>query len=108
MTRHQRRKAAKARTLAAQRKAIVRDNLSQPVVREHIRGAQISTVYSGGQDRARGFGVVPMTHKVQRVISHKPYAASLGSGAYRKVIRREGDKLVTRTHSVQGCGWRVD
>ena len=90
MTRHERRKRARVMNAERQRKAIVRANLSAPVERVHLRGTQVSRVYIGEGGRARGIGVVPMTHKVSRVLSDKPYARSLGAAA-----------------TEQGCGWRV-
>jgi hypothetical protein len=90
MTRHERRKRARLMAGQRERKAIVAANLSTPQVRVYERGTQVSRVYIGEGGRARGIGVVPMTHKVQRVISAKPYARALGAAA-----------------SEQGCGWRV-
>ena len=90
MTRHERRKRARLMAEQRKRKAIVAANLSTPVERVHLRGTQVSRVYLGEGGRARGLGVTPMTHKVQRVISAKPYARALGAAA-----------------SEQGCGWRV-
>jgi hypothetical protein len=80
-TRHERRRKAKAIAEARARKSIVAANLAKPVERQFIRGRLVSGVYSGEQDRARGMGVTPMTHKVQRVLSSSPYAGALGSGA---------------------------
>lgn len=108
MTRHQRRKLAAARAVAASRKAVVRDNLSTPLERVRLRGTLVSPVYAGEGGRARGVGVSPMTHKVTRVLSDKPYAHALGSGATRKTVKRVNDKLITTVTSVRGCGWRVD
>jgi hypothetical protein len=90
MTRHERRKRARLMAVERKRKAIVVANLSAPVERQFIRGTQVSRVYLGEGGRARGIGVVPMTHKVQRIISPSPYSRSLGSAA-----------------TEQGCGWRV-
>lgn len=90
MTRHERRKRSRAMSAERERKAIVRANLSKPLERVYERGTQVSRVYIGEGGRARGLGVVPMTHKVSRVLSDKPYARSLGASA-----------------TEQGCGWRV-
>ena len=79
MTRHERRKRARVMNVERQRKAIVAANLSTPVERVHLRGTQVSRVYLGEGGRARGVGVTPMTHKVQRVLSDSPYARSLGA-----------------------------
>ena len=73
MTRHQRRKRAKALALVRERKAIVRRNLSTPSALETSKGL-VSGVYGNNMDRARGTGVVPMTRP---------------TNGYR-VIRREG------------------
>jgi hypothetical protein len=89
MTRHQRRKAAAAKAVAVTRREIVRRNLGTPSVRESTEQL-ISGVYGNNMDRARGRGVVPMTHKVTRVISASPYKAALGPRA-----------------SAEGCGWKV-
>jgi hypothetical protein len=79
MTRHERRKRARLMDAERKRKAIVRANLGTPVERVHLRGTQVSRVYLGEGGRARGLGVVPMTHKVQRVLSDSPYVRSLGA-----------------------------
>ena len=55
MTRHQRRKAAAAKAVAKANAAIVRANLSTPVVREHTEQL-ISQVYANRMDVARGRG----------------------------------------------------
>jgi hypothetical protein len=74
MTRHQRRKAAKARALAVSRAEIVRRNLSTPRVLSRSDGL-VSHIYGGAAlDRARGFGTVPMTRPASgyRVVGRKP------------------------------------
>lgn len=63
MTRHQRRKRARLMAEARERSAIVRNNLSAPADRFTPRGRLVSGVYVGEGGRARGMGVVPMTHK---------------------------------------------
>lgn len=74
MTRHQRRKAAKAQQAAK----IVQRNLSTPCVLDNSRGL-VSGIYSGQRlDRARGQGVTPMTHRVTRV-EGSPHAPLLFS-----------------------------
>lgn len=67
MTRHQRRKASALRKQAANRREIVRNNLSNPVVREHTESL-ISQVYANRMDRARGRGTTPIHYLVERII----------------------------------------
>jgi hypothetical protein len=58
MTRHQRRRAAKAKAQAKARRELVRSNLSTPAIRERTEGL-ISSVYANRMDRARGTGTTP-------------------------------------------------
>jgi len=74
MTRNQRRRKAKALALVRQRQAIVRSNLSVPLVVEHVRGSLVSDVYGNRLDRARGRGVTPMSR-----------------GPHDRIISRSGD-----------------
>lgn len=61
MNRHQRRKRCEARRLARERRETVKANLSTPALAERSDGL-VSHVYRGNaMDRARGFGVTPMT-----------------------------------------------
>ena len=71
MTRHQRRKAAAAKAVAKTNAAIVRANLSTPVVRERTEQL-ISQVYANRMDRARGRGTTPIFRTVTRVIKREP------------------------------------
>jgi hypothetical protein len=71
-SRHERRKRAKALALVRERQAIIRANLSAPADRSFVRGTLVSPVYRGEQDRARGRGVTPMTHKVTAVYTRRP------------------------------------
>ena len=75
MTRHQRRKAARSKTAAAERREIVRNNLSTPVVRERTVNL-ISGVYANRMDRARGRGTTPMTPSNKRTLSVRPGACT--------------------------------
>jgi hypothetical protein len=87
-TRHERRKRAKLRLAARERRERVRDNLSAPADRFRPRGTLVSTIYVGDGGRARGTGVAPMTHKVSAVITRNPtlIAALYPSGV--KIIRK--------------------
>jgi hypothetical protein len=107
MTRHQRRKAAKAKSLAATRREIVRSNLGTPSVRERTEHL-ISPVYGNSMDVARGRGVTPATHRVTRIISASPYAKSLGPAASTvKMTRDESREIHFTVTRAQGCGWDV-
>ena len=103
MTRHQRRKLAKAKALVKTRREIVRANLSAVGVRERTEQL-ISTVYANRMDRARGRGTAPITHRVTRIISDAPYKAALGPAAFRS--EKRGKKTIRIR--LPGCGWRVD
>jgi hypothetical protein len=71
-TRHERRKRAKLRLAARERRERVIANLSTPVDRFNPRGSLVSGVYRGEGGRARGVGVTPMTHKVTHVYTRRP------------------------------------
>lgn len=90
MTRHQRRKRARLLKAAAQRREIVRSNLSTPrveTVRE--RGSLVSGIYRGEIGRARGMGSVPMTHKVWAVIADRPEIARVLYPSGTKILKRK-------------------
>jgi hypothetical protein len=76
-TRHERRRKARALALAAERREIVRRNLSAPADTFRPRGSLISGVYRGEGGRARGLGVEPMSHKVTAVFARRPEVAAL-------------------------------
>jgi hypothetical protein len=86
-TRHERRKRAKLRLAARERRERVIANLSAPADRFVPRGTLISPIYAGEIGRARGTGVTPMTHKVQAVIARDPVRARLLYPAGTKIIR---------------------
>jgi hypothetical protein len=88
MTRHQRRKRARLMAEARERSAIVRNNLSAPADRFAPRGRLISGVYAGEGGRARGMGVVPMTHKVSAVYTRNPI--------FMRAIYPRGTKIIPR------------
>lgn len=87
-TRHERRKRARLRAAARERSEIVRSNLSTPVDRFAPRGSLVSGVYRGEGGRARGMGVVPMTHKVTAVITRKPDLIRALYPSGTKIVRK--------------------
>lgn len=87
MTRHRRRKLARIRAAAKQRKLIVIGNLSAPADRFTPRGRQVSGVYEGEIGRARGTGSVPMTHKVTAVFTRNPERVRALYPSGTKIIR---------------------
>ena len=89
MTRHQRRKRARAIREARERQEIVRNNLSSPADRFTPRGSLVSGVYRGEGGRARGMGVVPMTHKVTAVFVRKGSRLAGMYPAGTKIIVRD-------------------
>jgi hypothetical protein len=87
MTRHQRRKRARLFAAARERSEIVRSNLSAPADRFTPRGRLVSGVYEGENGRARGTGVVPMTHKVSAVITRNPVRVAALYPSGTRIIR---------------------
>jgi hypothetical protein len=86
-TRHQRRKLAAQRAAARERRERVIENLSAPADRFRPRGSQISGIYRGENGRARGTGVVPMTHKVTAVYTRNPKRVAALYPFGTKIIR---------------------